>query len=44
MKYLVNYAIPNFFFHHTAAYMILRKEGVNVGKSDYLGGKDLTTG
>ncbi|EME42553.1 hypothetical protein DOTSEDRAFT_73413 [Dothistroma septosporum NZE10] len=43
IKYLTNFAIPNFFFHHTAAYMILRKEGVNVGKLDYLGGKDLTT-
>lgn len=44
MKYIVNFAIPNYFFHHTTAYNILRKEGVNVGKLDYLGAKDITTG
>ncbi|TKA80488.1 hypothetical protein B0A55_02322 [Friedmanniomyces simplex] len=36
VSYLQNFAIPNFFFHHMAAYAILRKEGVPVGKFDYL--------
>ncbi|KAF2182103.1 hypothetical protein K469DRAFT_713192 [Zopfia rhizophila CBS 207.26] len=36
--YLLYYAIPNFWFHVTAAYGILRKEGVDVGKMDYLNG------
>lgn len=31
------YAIPNFFFHVTAAYAILRKEGFAIGKADYMG-------
>ncbi|KAF6833171.1 3-oxoacyl-acyl-carrier-protein synthase [Colletotrichum musicola] len=35
--YLVAYGLPNFFFHIQAAYSILRKEGVNLGKADYLG-------
>ncbi|KAI9641658.1 hypothetical protein NHQ30_009513 [Ciborinia camelliae] len=35
--YVVNYAIPNFFFHVVTAYDILRKEGVPVGKKNYLG-------
>jgi hypothetical protein len=30
-------AIPNFFFHLSMAYAILRKEGVDIGKKDYLG-------
>lgn len=35
--YLLNYALPHFFFHVTAAYSILRHNGVEVGKQDYLG-------
>ncbi|TDZ18140.1 hypothetical protein Cob_v008760 [Colletotrichum orbiculare MAFF 240422] len=35
--YLVAYGMPNFFFHIQAAYSILRKEGVQLGKADYLG-------
>lgn len=35
--YLVNYAIPQFLFHVTAAYAILRSLGAPLGKSDYLG-------
>jgi len=35
--YLVNFAIPNFYFHLTAAYAILRHNGVDLGKRDYLG-------
>ena len=36
-KYLVHNAFPNFFFHVTTAYDILRNKGVEVGKRDYLG-------
>ncbi len=35
--YLTNFAIPNFYFHVTTAYAILRMKGVPVGKLDYLG-------
>jgi hypothetical protein len=35
--YLVNVALPNFFFHATMAYAILRHNGVDLGKMDYLG-------
>ena len=36
-EYLTGWAIPNFFFHMTTAYNILRKDGVEVGKRDFLG-------
>lgn len=35
--YLLYWALPNFYFHHVTAYNILRHNGVDVGKSDYLG-------
>jgi len=35
--YLKHYALPNFFFHVTTAYALLRHAGVAVGKNDYLG-------
>lgn len=35
--YLVHVAIPNFFFHATMAYAILRHNGVALGKMDYVG-------
>ena len=35
--YLLNFVIPNFFFHATTAYAILRNQGVPLGKMDYLG-------
>lgn len=35
--YLKEYALPNFFFHMTVAYAILRSLGAEIGKSDYLG-------
>ena len=35
--YLVHLALPNFFFHATMAYAILRHNGVDLGKMDYLG-------
>ena len=37
LAYLQTQAQPNFFFHLTTAYAILRKNGVEVGKRDYLG-------
>lgn len=36
-SYLVNYGLPHFFFHTTTAYNILRHNGVEVGKRDYIG-------
>src|SRR5262249_25239949 len=35
--YLVNVAVPNFFFHVTMAYAILRHNGVSLGKMDFIG-------
>ena len=35
--YFLKYALPNFYFHVTAAYAILRHKGVPVGKIDFLG-------
>lgn len=35
--YLAQYALPNFYFHLTTAYSILRHNGVDVGKGDFLG-------
>lgn len=35
--YLFNFALPNFYFHLTAAYSILRQHGVALEKEDYLG-------
>jgi hypothetical protein len=35
--YLVQHALPNFFFHLTTAYAILRHNRVGLGKRDYLG-------
>ena len=35
--YLLNYGLPQFFFHVNAAYGILRHEGVEIGKRDYMG-------
>ena len=37
-QYLYGYAIPNFYFHMGTAYNILRSNGVDVGKVDFLGG------
>jgi len=39
-SYILNFGIPNFYFHVMAAYAILRKEGVPLGKKDYLKGGD----
>ena len=36
-SYLFNYGLPHFFFHDSMAYAILRHNGVEVGKKDYIG-------
>ena len=36
-QYYLGYALPNFFFHMTTAYAILRANGIEVGKTDFLG-------
>lgn len=36
-EFLFQYALPNFFFHLTAAYSILRSRGVAIGKEDFDG-------
>ena len=38
LPYLQYWAIPNFFFHFVTAYNLLRHNGVDVGKRDFLGG------
>jgi hypothetical protein len=35
--YLLSYALPNVYFHATTAYAILRHNGVEIGKQDFLG-------
>ena len=35
--YLMHFALPNFFFHVTTAYDILRHKGVQIGKRDFMG-------
>jgi hypothetical protein len=37
LVFLQSWAIPNFFFHHVTAYNLLRHNGVDVGKRDFLG-------
>ena len=36
MDYLVGFALPNFYFHMVTAYNILRENGVEIGKRDFL--------
>ena len=37
MTFLLNRALPNLYFHVSTAYAILRHNGVDIGKKDYLG-------
>jgi len=37
MQYLLHFAMPNFYFHVTTAYDILRHNGASIGKGDYFG-------
>ncbi len=36
-RFLIEFALPNFFFHLTLAYAILRREGVPLEKGDFMG-------
>ncbi len=40
INYLLQYAMPNFYFHVTTAYAILRHNGLAVGKGDFIGALD----
>jgi len=40
-EYLIQHMLPNFHFHVTVAYEIIRHNGVDLGKKDYLGAIDL---
>jgi hypothetical protein len=37
LAYLTGYALPNFFFHYTTAYAILRHNGLELSKPDFIG-------
>jgi hypothetical protein len=37
LEFLQKWALPNFFFHHVTAYNLLRHNGVDIGKKDFLG-------
>jgi hypothetical protein len=40
LPYLTSFALPNFYFHVTTAYAILRHNGVELGKRDFVGPPD----
>lgn len=40
-EYFKTYALPNFFFHYCMAYAIARKNGVEIGKAEYINGYQL---
>jgi hypothetical protein len=40
INYLLQFALPNFYFHSTTAYALLRHNGVEIGKMDFLGNLD----
>ena len=42
--FILNFSLPNFFFHYTTAYDILRNCGVEVGKRDFMGIPDAARG
>lgn len=41
--FLLSFSNPNFYFHATTAYAILRMKGLEIGKRDYLGGLRIQT-
>ncbi|MEL6830139.1 MAG: DUF1993 domain-containing protein [Pseudomonadota bacterium] len=41
LGFLTSFSLPNFYFHATTAYNLLRQKGVPVGKRDYLGAVEL---
>ena len=42
--FMNSFALPNFYFHATTAYNLLRQKGVPLGKRDYLGAMDMNFG
>ncbi len=40
INYLLQYSLPNFYFHSATAYAILRHNGVELGKGDFIGALD----
>lgn len=44
MGYLTSFSLPNFYFHITTAYNLLRRAGVPLGKRDFLGAMDMNFG
>ena len=40
---VTDFTLPNFFFHVTTAYALLRMKGVSIGKMDYLAGRQVTS-
>ena len=38
LQFLQHWALPNFFFHFVTAYNLLRHNGVDIGRRDFLGG------
>ncbi|HEX7271068.1 MAG TPA: DUF1993 domain-containing protein [Casimicrobiaceae bacterium] len=40
INYLLQFALPNFFFHVATAYAILRHSGIDIGKADFIGALD----
>ena len=42
--FLTSFAIPNFYFHVTTAYNLLRQKGVQIGKREFLGALDMNMG
>jgi hypothetical protein len=37
LPYLTGFALPNFYFHHAMTYAILRHNGLDLSKKDYIG-------
>ena len=44
LGFLTSFSVPNYYFHTTTAYNLLRQKGVSIGKQDYLGAIDLNFG
>ena len=44
LGFLTSFALPNFYFHVTTAYNLLRQKGVELGKRDFLGALDMNMG
>jgi hypothetical protein len=40
INYLLQFALPNFYFHATTTYAILRHNGIELGKTDFIGALD----